>query len=109
LLRRHPFMGWRILSRKRLRENSPSHVDRGNARAPAILRRVIPDFDALYRRESRRVPATLIHLLGDFDLAEEATAEAFRAAIEQWPTEGVPASPRAWLVLTRCHPALALS
>ncbi|MGA7984435.1 MAG: RNA polymerase sigma factor [Burkholderiales bacterium] len=59
---------------------------------------MIPDFDALYRRESRRVLATLIRLLGDFDLAEEALAEAFRAAIEQWPQEGVPANPRAWLV-----------
>jgi RNA polymerase sigma-70 factor (ECF subfamily) len=66
--------------------------------ALAILRRVIPDFDALYRRESRRVLATLIRLLGDFDLAEEATSEAFRAAMEQWPGEGVPANPRAWLV-----------
>ncbi len=59
---------------------------------------MIPDFDALYRRESRRVLATLIRLLGDFDLAEEALAEAFRAAMEQWPAEGVPANPRAWLV-----------
>jgi RNA polymerase sigma-70 factor, ECF subfamily len=59
---------------------------------------VTPDFDALYRRESRRVLATLIRLLGDFDLAEEAMSEAFRAAIEQWPAEGVPANPRAWLV-----------
>ncbi|MGA8051704.1 MAG: RNA polymerase sigma factor [Burkholderiales bacterium] len=57
-----------------------------------------PDFDALYRRESRRVLATLIRLLGDFDLAEEAMSEAFRAAMEQWPSEGVPANPRAWLV-----------
>ena len=57
-----------------------------------------PDFDALYRRESRRVLATLIRLLGDFDLAEEAMSEAFRAAMEQWPGEGVPANPRAWLV-----------
>jgi len=56
------------------------------------------DFDALYRRESRRVLATLIRLLGDFGLAEEATAEAFRAAMEQWPKTGVPANPRAWLV-----------
>jgi RNA polymerase sigma-70 factor (ECF subfamily) len=52
----------------------------------------------LYRTESRRVLATLIRLLGDFELAEEATAEAFRAALEQWPTEGVPQNPRAWLV-----------
>ena len=56
------------------------------------------DFDALYRTESRRVFATLVRLLGDFDLAEEALAEAFRAALEQWPREGVPANPRAWLV-----------
>ncbi len=56
------------------------------------------DFDSLYRAESRRVFATLVRLLGDFDLAEEALAEAFRAALEQWPREGVPANPRAWLV-----------
>ena len=54
--------------------------------------------DAVYREESRRVLATLIRLLGDFDLAEEAMHEAFRAAIEQWPREGVPVNPRAWLV-----------
>jgi RNA polymerase sigma-70 factor (ECF subfamily) len=54
--------------------------------------------EAVYRAESRRVFATLIRLLGDFDLAEEALAEAFRAALEQWPREGVPANPRAWLV-----------
>ena len=51
--------------------------------------------DAVYREESRRVLATLIRLLGDFDLAEEAMHEAFRGAIEQWPREGVPANPRA--------------
>jgi RNA polymerase sigma-70 factor (ECF subfamily) len=56
------------------------------------------DFDALYRAESRRVFATLVRLLGDFALAEEALSEAFRAALEQWPREGVPANPRAWLV-----------
>jgi RNA polymerase sigma-70 factor, ECF subfamily len=54
--------------------------------------------DAVYRTESRRVFATLIRLLGDFDLAEEALHEAFRAALEQWPRGGVPANPRAWLV-----------
>src|SRR5512147_1250895 len=52
----------------------------------------------VYRSESRRVLATLIRLLGDFDLAEDALQDAFRAAVEQWPREGVPASPRAWLV-----------
>ena len=52
----------------------------------------------LYRDESRRVLATLIRLLGDFDRAEEALQEAFQAALEQWPRDGVPRSPRAWLV-----------
>ena len=56
--------------------------------------------DAIYRAESRRVLATLIRLLGDFDLAEEALHEAFRAAVEQWPQEGIPNNPRAWLVST---------
>lgn len=54
--------------------------------------------DAIYRAESRRVLASLIRLLGDFDLAEEALHEAFRAAMEQWPQTGIPANPRAWLV-----------
>jgi RNA polymerase sigma-70 factor (ECF subfamily) len=54
--------------------------------------------EAVYRSDSRRVLATLIRLLGDFDLAEEALHEAFAAAVEQWPREGMPANPRAWLV-----------
>src|SRR5438552_13003230 len=54
--------------------------------------------DAVYRSDSRRVLATLIRLLGDFDVAEEALHDAFRAALEQWPRDGVPANPRAWLV-----------
>jgi len=54
--------------------------------------------DDVYRSESRRVFATLIRLLGDFDLAEEALHEAFAAAVQQWTDEGVPANPRAWLV-----------
>jgi RNA polymerase sigma-70 factor (ECF subfamily) len=55
--------------------------------------------DAVYRAESRRVFATLVRLLGgDFDLAEEATHDAFAAAVERWPIEGVPQNPRAWLV-----------
>jgi RNA polymerase sigma-70 factor, ECF subfamily len=54
--------------------------------------------EEIYRKDSRRVFATLVRLLGDFDLAEEALAEAFRAAVEQWPEEGVPENPRAWLV-----------
>ncbi len=54
--------------------------------------------DGVYRSESRRVFATLVRLLGDFDAAEEALHDAFRAALEQWPRDGVPANPRAWLV-----------
>ena len=54
----------------------------------------------LYRAESRQVLATLIRLLGDFDVAEEALQEAFAVAMEQWPRDGIPANPRAWLVST---------
>ena len=56
--------------------------------------------DTVYRSDSRRIFATLIRLLGDFDLAEEALQDAFRAALEQWPRDGVPGNPRAWLVST---------
>jgi RNA polymerase sigma-70 factor (ECF subfamily) len=54
--------------------------------------------NTVYQNESRRVLATLIRLLGDFDVAEEALHDAFRAALEQWPKDGVPSNPRAWLV-----------
>ena len=54
--------------------------------------------DAIYRSESRRIFATLIRLLGDFDLAEEALHEAFAAAVEQWTRNGVPLNPRSWLI-----------
>ncbi len=54
--------------------------------------------DEVYRTESRRVFATLVRLLGDFDLAEESLHDAFASAVEQWPRDGVPANPRAWLV-----------
>jgi RNA polymerase sigma-70 factor, ECF subfamily len=56
--------------------------------------------EEIFRAESRRVLATLIRLLGDFDLAEEALQDAFAAAVERWPAEGVPANPRAWLIST---------
>jgi RNA polymerase sigma-70 factor, ECF subfamily len=59
------------------------------------IQRVVED---LYRSESRRVLATLIRLLGDFDMAEEALHDAFTAAMEQWPRDGIPVNPRAWLV-----------
>jgi RNA polymerase sigma-70 factor (ECF subfamily) len=56
--------------------------------------------DEIYRSDSRRVLATLIRLLGDFDLAEEALHDAFAAALDRWPRDGVPENPRAWLVST---------
>jgi RNA polymerase sigma-70 factor (ECF subfamily) len=56
--------------------------------------------DAIYRSDSRRVLATLIRLLGDFDLAEEALHDAFATAVEQWAEKGIPANPRTWLIST---------
>ena len=56
--------------------------------------------EGIYRDESRQVLATLIRLLGDFDAAEEALQEAFAVAMEQWPRDGIPTNPRAWLVST---------
>lgn len=64
---------------------------------PATIETLI---NGIYRSESRRVLATLIRLLKDFDLAEEALQDAFAAALQQWPNEGVPTNPRAWLVST---------
>ncbi len=64
----------------------------------AEIARVRSEIDALYRRDSRRIFATLIRLLGDFDRAEEALSDAFRTAMEKWPIEGLPQNPVAWLV-----------
>jgi RNA polymerase sigma-70 factor, ECF subfamily len=65
--------------------------------APEIAR-VRAEIDGIYRRDSRRIFATLIRLLGDFERAEEALHDAFRAAMEKWPVEGLPQNPSAWLV-----------
>jgi RNA polymerase sigma-70 factor (ECF subfamily) len=65
---------------------------------PATLADVRARIDETYRAESRRVFATLVRLVRDFDLAEEALHEAFAAAIERWPRDGIPENPRAWLV-----------
>jgi len=59
-----------------------------------------PWLDSFYQAESRRILATLIRLLGDFDLAEEAMHDAFSIALQQWQRHGIPASPRAWMVST---------
>nr|WP_314614492.1 RNA polymerase sigma factor [uncultured Pseudomonas sp.] len=63
-------------------------------------RAVRAEVEAVYRRDSRRILATLIRLLGDFDLAEEAMHDAFFIAVERWQRDGIPANPRAWLVST---------
>src|SRR5271156_2663810 len=60
----------------------------------------------LFRNESGRVLATLIRLLGDFELAEDAMQDAFAAALMQWPSDGIPANPRAWLVNVGRHKAI---
>src|SRR5216683_3987187 len=62
--------------------------------------------EELYRSEFGRILATLIRLLGDFDLAEDAVQEAFAAALEQWPRDGIPREPRAWIVSTARHKAI---
>src|SRR5215831_17632590 len=68
------------------------------AAGDGVTQDIGPRIEEIYRAESRRVFATLVRLLGDFDLAEEALHDAFRAALEQWPSEGLPSNPRAWLV-----------
>ena len=80
-----------------LKPDPPRDTQASSDDAAASARQIA---ETVYREESRRVFATLIRLLGDFDVAEEALHEAFRAALEQWPREGVPANPRAWLVST---------
>src|ERR1700731_4006830 len=64
------------------------------------------DFEKLHREESGRILATLIGLLGDFDLAEEMLQEAYATALQKWPEEGTPTNPRAWLISTARHKAI---
>ena len=64
------------------------------------------DLEKLHREESGRILATLIRLLGDFDLAEEMLQEAYAIALQKWPVEGTPANPRAWLISTARHKAI---
>src|SRR6266481_4678597 len=95
-----------FLRRNRARSKcGPSWKDRRSSRTRKcmgedIAAHVRDSVDAIYRSDSRRVLATLIRLLGDFDLAEEALHDAFAAAVEQWPRDGMPSNPRAWLVST---------
>src|SRR2546425_3756513 len=62
--------------------------------------------DAVYRSDWGRIVATLIRLVGDFDVAEEAAQEAFATAVDQWPSSGVPEFPRAWIIQTARHKAI---
>src|SRR5580704_12435225 len=64
------------------------------------------DLEQLYREEYGRIVAAVIRLVGDFDFAEEAIHDAFAAALEQWPREGVPSNPRAWIVGAARHKAI---
>ena len=65
-------------------------------------------FETLYRSESGRILATLLRLLGEFDLAEEAMQEAFAAALGTWPRTGIPEKPRPWLISTARFKAIDL-
>src|SRR6516165_10430482 len=67
---------------------------------PPVPEQLSRAIETLYRSESGRILATLIRLLGDFDLAEEAMHEAFATALSLWPTSGIPGSPRPWLIST---------
>src|SRR5713226_10336590 len=62
--------------------------------------------DAVYRSDWGRIVATLIRLVGDFDVAEEAAQEAFAVAVDQWRTSGIPESPRTWIIQTARHKAI---
>jgi RNA polymerase sigma-70 factor, ECF subfamily len=75
--------------------SSPGPLSRNSASSIEAVRSAV---DTIYRNESRRILATLIRLLGDFDLAEEALHESVAAALDQWPLDGIPSNPRAWLV-----------
>jgi RNA polymerase sigma-70 factor (ECF subfamily) len=85
-------------SHRRRRKSTLSKTVPGAAMNTQTDHGVRNAIDSVYRTESRRVFATLVRLLGDFDLAEEAMHDAFASAMKQWPAEGVPANPRAWLV-----------
>src|SRR6266699_1383766 len=71
---------------------------------------MLPDasatIDAVYRSDWGRIVATLIRLVGDFDVAEEAAQEAFAAAVNEWRASGIPESPRAWIIQTARHKAI---
>src|SRR2546425_926762 len=90
----------------------PPSCSRVSANGPSVTRRMPraeradAAIDATYRADWGRIVATLIRLVGDFDVAEEAAQEAFAAAAEQWRTAGIPEFPRAWIIRTARHKAI---
>src|SRR5438477_5134537 len=85
---------------RRLRNDDRQHLKKTVSMTENDAERVRASVNAVHHTEPRRIPATLIRLLGDFDVAEDALHDAFAAARERWPQDGVPANPRAWLVST---------
>ena len=86
---------------------SPRAADRASTRSP-LVQPADPHavVDRLFREEQGRAVATLIRVLGDFDLAEEAVQDAFITALETWPTRGVPENPGAWITTTARNRAI---
>src|SRR5580693_5975694 len=78
----------------------PEHAMSEHSTSQSSSEQIRELLDSLYRVDSGRILATLIRLLGDFDLAEEAMHEAFAAALSLWPSSGVPGNPRPWLIST---------
>ncbi len=90
--------GWFAVTPSRTADRRPIIEKLPSEPGEVAMPSFVSSLDAIYRSESRAVLATLIRLLGDFDRAEEALHDAFRAALEQWPRDGIPEHPRAWLV-----------
>src|SRR5437660_424063 len=93
---------------RRLRNDDRQHLKKTVSMTENAAERVRASVNALYHTESGRILATLIRLLGDFDLAEDAVHDPFAAALERWPKDGVPENPRAWLVSTGRFKAIDL-
>jgi RNA polymerase sigma-70 factor (ECF subfamily) len=93
-------MSERAMSERVVSERDMSENDMSQGSTQQVRDQIREEIDSLYRVDSGRILATLIRLLGDFDLAEEAMHEAFAAALSTWPTSGVPGNPRPWLIST---------
>src|SRR5208282_2535237 len=92
---------WSEMCERIARKGSAPHLQEGRRCTVSRM-----DFERLHREESGRILSTLIGLLGDFDLAEEMLQEAYAAALQKWPAEGVPRNPRAWLISTARNRAI---